>query len=207
MDVEANVITELKANLVEAMVLPGGVPLLERNRARLALSATLDFLDKIEIPAEMYGPLFGILTALQDCENGKTPLLFEVEAKRGSPGDSIDASQVKAFAAAAMEYLMKNRRMGKKEAGSLVAREISFWGPEASRLLNRRIDVESWKTIASWRDAVKKGDSYATKTYYEILKSIRNRHPFRDIPATEIANIILVSCPFWVKKPKSNKST
>ena len=84
----------------------------------------------------MYGLLFGIMTALQDCQDGKTPLLFEVDKKRGFQGDTLDANHVKAFAAAAMETLMKNRHMTKKEAGSFVAKKIQSMGPEILHILN-----------------------------------------------------------------------
>ena len=195
MATKEKLITELE----KARENPGGPPLSERMRVGIALMAVLKFLKGIGIPADLYAPFFSLLTALQDCEDGRAPPLFMVETKTGSPGDGIDASQVKAFAAVAMELLMKNRHMKKQEAASVVARKIRLWGPEASRLLNRRRDVKDWQTVASWRDAVKKGrreEDYAATTYYATLELVQKI----GLPPAEVAKTIFTSAPYWLNR-------
>ena len=52
MIVKEKVIAEFKEYLNEVNKLPGGTPQLERNRAMLALNATIGFLERNKIPAE-----------------------------------------------------------------------------------------------------------------------------------------------------------
>ena len=190
---------KLIADLQKAKEIPGILSDSDRQRAGFALGAVLEFLTDLGIRHELSAPLFGLYNALHDCNSGRTPPLFKIDAGSGSPGDGLEASQVKALAAAAMELLMRERHMKKQEAASEVARKIRRWGGEASRLLNRHREAKDWQTIASWRDAVKKGrreEDYGASTYYAALEMQQKYGQ----PPAQVANILLDCPPFWLDR-------
>lgn len=202
-------LADFLAVLEEAKNLPGDDPLSARNRVRLVLSGTIDFLDKVGVPQNLRGPLFGLLTALQDCDRGKAPALFSVFSAGGNPGDGIDASQVKAYAAVSMQLLME-RGLKKREAASQVAQKVLSWGPDASDLLNRRRDGANWRMVASWRDAMRKAggedDNFGAATYYSMLEWFRNEK-MEPNEVNKVTNDILDSGPYWLPAPQTKKSS
>lgn len=101
-------------------------------------------------------------------------LLTTVEAPGHRPPESIQHEAIKGYAAAGMTLLME-AGMTKKEAASRVVRSIKSWGNDLEEVLFTPHGAsEPWKTVANWRDRIKREDkqkNYAASVYYMALES------------------------------------
>lgn len=111
----------------------------------------------------------------------------------------MDHEQIKALAAAAMTLFMEGGTT-KSEAGKTVARGIERWGKTARDLIPHADNIdEAWKSIAGWRDRIKKGNretDYASSTYYFLLDCMRDARVTSRKKAEAILN---GGPPNWLK--------
>ena len=116
-----------------------------------AVHVVLLFLQRRGLAGQAMGPLIKVHRALEDVKKGVLPELFDPAATKNGGPDGISkwsrssgAAEIKIYAAAAMEALMK-QGMKKLEAASRVARAAQTWPAFSAGIIKAT-------TIANWRD-------------------------------------------------------
>lgn len=122
-------------------------PVSQRESALEALSAAIDFIDSLQTsPEGLSSPLRRLKVALWQCKEGKEDPLFKPSPTETRPADTTAEMHTKAYAALAMDILMKNG-MKKGEASRSVAKEMEKSGYK----LPGRTPL-SGQTVKGWRD-------------------------------------------------------
>ena len=147
-----------------------------RTGAGKSLGAIIDYLDDMGMPADLRAPLFALLAALQDLENGKqSPMLKAPNLPHGPP-EAIVSQVAKAQAAAAMQLLMAAGD-GRETAARAVAR-ADKWGGENNA---------TWRQVARWRDELRAGlkSDLASANFDTLARDYKaaGRDPRRDAQA------------------------
>ena len=167
-----------------------------------ALAATIEFLDKLDVPPELWAPLLKLNIAIDDHLRGKpNPMLVNVASPPHRPPELIDQELIKGLAAAAMTLFMEGEET-KEEAGRKVARGIEHWGKPARDLTPHAASIgEAGKAIAGWRDRIKKGNpetDHASSIYYMALSQVRDA----GVTSRQKAEAILNGGPpHWLNSP------
>ncbi len=159
----------------------------ERVSAGKSLAAINDYLVDMGVPADLSAPLFALLAALQDLENGKQPeMLKKVKVSHGPP-TAITLQLEKAQAAAAMQLL--------KDAGDAK--------PAAARAVTRALEKNgvrgvTWEQVARWRDELKARpkDDLAASAFHAWTQDYKTngRNPRDD------AEALLTGCVWTARK-------
>jgi hypothetical protein len=122
-------------------------PYMRRQAMFVALDAVLKLLRCLDETSELVGPnpLADLANALMDLDRGIPSPLFEPSPTDGRRPDSHDRVATKSAAAAAMTLLM-DAGHGREKAAKLVADKLRGAG----------VALEGWKTVAAWRDQVRR---------------------------------------------------
>ena len=106
-----------------------------------SLGAVINYFDEMGLPQDLGAPLFALLAALNDLENGKQPDMLKASSPPHRPPDEIVPQLVMAQAAAAMQ-LLTDAGDSNEVAARAVAR-ADKWGGE---------NHPAWTEIVGWRE-------------------------------------------------------
>jgi hypothetical protein len=146
-----------------------------------ALAATNDYLADIDVPPDLSAPLFALLAALQDLDNGKQPEALKKVVVPHGPPTAIAVQLERAQASAAMHLLM-DAGDEKEIAARAVVRGLEKNGARGV----------TWKRVARWRDDLisKPIDDLAASAFRAWIQDYKThgRDPRDD------ANALLTGC-------------
>ena len=129
------------------------------------LMAIISHLELLAVPPNLSEPLFMLVMALDDAEQGtKNPLLDVRKLNHRAP-IMIAERQARAHAAAALEILI-SPDFDLHQAASKVAKVVRNWPWSATKRVNAR-------ALLKWRERVQSGldgDDFDTTTFHALVK-------------------------------------